>query len=63
VIVVADSSPLIILAKLSVFALLPKLYPRISIATEVYTEVVVAGAGLPVGVPSFRIFVRRSSNS
>jgi predicted nucleic acid-binding protein len=45
--VVADSSPLIILAKLDVFDLLPKLYPRVYISSEVHTEVVVAGAGLP----------------
>jgi predicted nucleic acid-binding protein len=45
--VVADSSPLIILAKLNVFDLLPKLYPRVYISAEVYAEVVVAGAGLP----------------
>jgi predicted nucleic acid-binding protein len=45
--VVADSSPLIILAKLSLFDLLPKLYPHVYISAEVYAEVVVAGAGLP----------------
>ena len=45
--VVADSSPLIILAKLHVFDLLPKLYPHIYVSAEVYDEVVVAGAGLP----------------
>jgi predicted nucleic acid-binding protein len=45
--VVADSSPLMILAKLNVFDLLPKLYPRVHISAEVYAEVVVAGAGLP----------------
>jgi predicted nucleic acid-binding protein len=45
--VVADSSPLIILAKLNVFDLLPKLYPHIYISAEVYAEVVVAGSGLP----------------
>jgi predicted nucleic acid-binding protein len=45
--VVADSSPLIILAKLNVFDLLPRLYPHVYISAEVYAEVVVAGAGLP----------------
>ncbi|MGC2112692.1 MAG: hypothetical protein WA655_24445 [Candidatus Korobacteraceae bacterium] len=46
-IVVADSSPLIVLAKLSCFDLLEKLYSRLYISAEVYHEVVVAGAGLP----------------
>ena len=46
-IVVADASPLIILAKIGVLDLLPKLHPRIYISAEVYSEVVVAGAGLP----------------
>ena len=45
--VVADSSPLIILAKLNLLDLLPKLYPHVYMSTEVYAEVVVAGAGLP----------------
>jgi len=45
--VVADSSPLIIFAKLRCFDLLHQLYPRIHITPEVYREVVVAGAGLP----------------
>ena len=45
--VVADSSPLIVLAKLNVFDLLPKLYQHVYISAEVYAEVVVAGAGLP----------------
>ena len=45
--VVADSSPLIILAKLNVFDLLRKLYPHLFISADVYAEVVVAGAGLP----------------
>jgi predicted nucleic acid-binding protein len=45
--VVADSSPLIVLAKLNVFDLLTKLYPHVYISAEVYAEVVVAGAGLP----------------
>src|SRR5438128_2230450 len=45
--VVADSSPLIILAKLDCFDLLQRLYSQLYISTEVYVEVVVAGAGLP----------------
>ena len=45
--IVADSSPLIILAKLGCFDLLRELYPRIYISAEVYREVVVAGLGLP----------------
>jgi predicted nucleic acid-binding protein len=47
VIVVADSSPLIVLAKLRYFDFLSKLYSRLCISTEVHYEVVVAGAGLP----------------
>jgi predicted nucleic acid-binding protein len=47
VIVVADSSPLVILSRLACFHLLNKLFPRIYISTEVHHEVVVAGAGLP----------------
>jgi uncharacterized protein len=47
VIVVADSSPLIILAKVGCFDLLNRLFPRIYISTEVHHEVTVAGAGLP----------------
>lgn len=46
-IAVADSSPLIILAKLDCFNLLNKLYSRLYISAEVYDEVVVAGEGLP----------------
>ena len=45
--VVADSSPLIILAKLSCFDLLNRLFPLLCISEEVYNEVVVSGAGLP----------------
>jgi len=47
VIVVADSSPLVILTKLSCFDLLNRLFPRLYISPEVNHEVVVAGAGLP----------------
>ncbi len=46
-IVVADSSPLIALAKIGCFDLLKKLYPRLRISGEVYAEIVVAGAGMP----------------
>lgn len=45
-IVVSDSSPLIALAKIDCFSLLQKLYGQIVISSEVYAEVVVAGAGL-----------------
>jgi hypothetical protein len=45
--VIADSSPLLILAKLGCFDLLNRLFPRVFISAEVYHEVVVAGAGLP----------------
>ena len=45
--IVADSSPLIILAKLGCFDLLHRVYPRIYISPEVHREVVVVGAGLP----------------
>ena len=46
-IAVADSSPLIILARLDCIDLLNKLFSRIYILTEVHQEVVVSGAGLP----------------
>ncbi len=46
-IVVADSSPLVILSKLGCFDLFNKLYPRLYISVEVHDEVVIAGAGLP----------------
>jgi predicted nucleic acid-binding protein len=44
--VVSDSSPLIALAKIDAFYLFQKLYGTLMISTEVYDEVVVAGAGL-----------------
>jgi hypothetical protein len=47
VIVIADSSPLIVLAKLRCFPLLKKIYSHLYISTEVHDEVVIAGAGLP----------------
>jgi uncharacterized protein len=45
--VVADSSPLVVLAKLGCFDLLKRLFPRVYISSEVHHEVVIAGAGLP----------------
>jgi len=48
--VVADSSPLVILAKLACFDLLNRLFPCLYISAEVNHEVGVAGAGLP-GAP------------
>jgi uncharacterized protein len=45
--VIADSSPLVILAKLGCFNLLRQLFPRVYISREVHAEVAVAGAGLP----------------
>jgi uncharacterized protein len=45
--VVADSSPLVVLAKLGCFDLLNRLFPWLYISTEVHYEVVIAGAGLP----------------
>ena len=44
---VADSSPLVILAKLGCFDFLNRLFPRVCISAEVHHEVVIAGAGLP----------------
>jgi len=43
----ADSSPLVILAKLGCFDLLNRLFARLYISAEVHHEVVIAGAGLP----------------
>jgi predicted nucleic acid-binding protein len=48
--VVADSSPLILLSKVRRFDLLQALYPHILISSEVYSEVVVSGAGLPAAL-------------
>jgi uncharacterized protein len=47
VIVVSDSSPLIILARARHLELLRELYAEVTIPREVYEEVTVAGAGLP----------------
>jgi predicted nucleic acid-binding protein len=47
VIFVADSSPLIILAKVDCFEHLHRIFPRLYITREVQEEVVVSGAGLP----------------
>jgi predicted nucleic acid-binding protein len=43
---VANSSPLIVFAKLNCFDLLHALYPQVHISEEVYKEVVVSGTGL-----------------
>lgn len=45
--VVADSSTLIILARIHRFGLLRELYGSITISEDVYQEVVMRGAGLP----------------
>jgi uncharacterized protein len=45
--VVSDSSPLITLARIGCFELLPKLYGKINIPGQVYKEVVIDGAALP----------------
>jgi predicted nucleic acid-binding protein len=47
VIVVSDSSPLIAFARIGCLEHLPKLFERPAISAEVYSEVVIAGAGLP----------------
>ncbi len=44
--VVADSSPLIILAKIGCLDLLPNLYSPLYLSEQVYAEVVVSGVGL-----------------
>jgi uncharacterized protein len=44
---VADSSPLVVLAKLGCFNFPNRVFPRVYISSEVHYEVVVAGAGLP----------------
>jgi len=44
--VVADSSPLIALARIRQFDLLRRLFGTVIVPAEVYAEVVVAGAGL-----------------
>jgi hypothetical protein len=46
-IVVSNSSPLIILAKLDCFALLNRLFAVLYISSSVHHEVVVRGAGMP----------------
>lgn len=46
-IVIADSSPLIILAKLNCFTLLERLYSHVYISSDVHHEVAIAGSGLP----------------
>ena len=44
--IVADSSPLITLAKIAQLDILPQIYRLILITPEVYGEVTVCGAGL-----------------
>ena len=44
---VADSSPLVILAKVGCLDFLNRIFPRVYISNEVHYEVVIAGAGLP----------------
>ncbi|HWY47310.1 MAG TPA: hypothetical protein VNX70_07995, partial [Bryobacteraceae bacterium] len=46
-IVVSDSSPLIILARAKQLVLLREFYRQVVIPREVHNEVTVAGAGLP----------------
>jgi len=45
--VVSDASPLIALARIDCLELVPKLYGKVLVSTEVYAEIVVAGEGLP----------------
>ena len=45
--VVSNASPLITLARIGHLDSLHKLYERVHIPTEVYDEVVIAGAGMP----------------
>jgi uncharacterized protein len=45
--VVSDASPVITFARIGYFHLLPKLYGRVYISTEVYNEIVIDGEGLP----------------
>jgi predicted nucleic acid-binding protein len=47
VIAVADSSPLVILAKLGCLDFLNRVFPHVSISNEVRFDFVIAGAGLP----------------
>jgi predicted nucleic acid-binding protein len=47
VIVLADPSPLITLARAQYFELLLEFYDEVIVSREVYEEVVIAGAGMP----------------
>ena len=65
-IVLADSSPLIALAKIDLFFLLQKLFGSVTISGEVYAEVVVAGAGMAGAADTSKspwIEVRQIKNS
>lgn len=46
--VVSNSSPLVYLAALEDFDLLPRLFGQIAVPKAVFEEVVIGGAGLPV---------------
>ena len=46
--VVSNTSPLVYLAELGDFALLPELFSEVAIPPGVYEEISVGGAGLPV---------------
>lgn len=64
-IVVADSSPLIALAKIDLFFLLEKLFGSVIISDEVYAEVVISGAGMAGATEAAKspwIEVRRIKN-
>ena len=53
-VVVANSSPLIYLAALSDFELLPKLFGNVRVPSAVWTEIVEQGTGFPVQVAARR---------
>ena len=53
-VVVSDSSPLIYLAALSDFELLPRLFGEIQISPAVWMEIVEQGAGFPVREAALR---------
>lgn len=53
-IVLADSSPLITLARARCFELLHEFYGEVVVSREVHDEIAVAGAGLPGAGPRNR---------